>query len=165
MSPVRSHFAIPAGRSPGWTEMLAAVGADAPGLPPQAATTVTSRTATRILGTGLRLPAGPGSDSRLGEDRPTPWPELVDRRLDPAPHLLADLEHEAGVAGGLRAVLGDLDRLAEGDEPLRGQWQQPRQAEPRECRRDGQAGQAEKPGDGLEVGQNGVHLLRADDRD
>src|SRR5712691_13226391 len=165
MSPVRSHFAIPAGRSPVWTDTLAAVGADVPGLPPQAATTVTSRAATRILGIRLRLAAGPGSDSRLGKDRPAPWPELVDGRLDPFPHLLADLEHEASVAYGLGPVLGDLDRLAEGDEPLRGQREQPGQTEPRERRGDREVRQAEQPGYGLQVGEHRVHLLRADDSD
>src|SRR5215472_17211155 len=52
MSPVRSHFVMPEGRSPCWTETLAAVDAAGAGPPPHAATTITSNDATRTLDMG-----------------------------------------------------------------------------------------------------------------
>ena len=46
-----------------------------------------------------RLPARYANRSRLEKDRPAPRPEAADLGLDPASYLLAELEHEAGIAG------------------------------------------------------------------
>src|SRR3954452_20654607 len=46
---------------------------------------------------------------------------VVDQSLDRVAHSLGELEHERTVVGGLRAVAGEVDRLAELDAPLRRQ--------------------------------------------
>ena len=68
---------------------------------------------------------------------------LVELALDRLPHLLGDLEQQAAVLGGVRAVLREVDRLAELDPPLRRE-RAPAQAA-RATGRSGSPGRRERP--------------------
>src|SRR5439155_7508140 len=70
-------------------------------------------------------------------------------------------------AGRGRAAVGrrDVDRRAELDEPLAGQRDRAERAEPREERRDREVRGAEQAGQRLDVTDQRVDLLGADDGD
>src|SRR3954449_1670875 len=61
---------------------------------------------------------------------------LVDRLLDRVAHALGQLEHERAVLGGVGAVVGGVDRVAELDAPLGRERHSAERAEQRERRRD-----------------------------
>src|SRR5439155_10343212 len=60
--------------------------------------------------------------------------QLVQRLLDGLADLVAQVEHDHRVDGGVDQI-GGRDRLAELDEPLARQRDQPERSEPREGRR------------------------------
>src|SRR2546430_6927076 len=97
MSPVRSHFTIPFGRSPCCTETLETVAPWDAADPPHAASANASAAAIRARDIGFRLASEAPDPTGLGKDAPPARAQLVDRGLDPLANLLADLEHEAGV--------------------------------------------------------------------
>src|SRR6266851_535137 len=166
MSPDRSHRCIPAGRSLALTATLAAVGAGGPEEPIglQATTSVINASALSNPRMRPTLRDGLQPSISLEEDGPAARKELMQRVLDPLPHLFTQLQHELWVGGGARSEVRDVDRLAEGDEPLRRQRQQTDQAQPGKSRGDRDRGQTEQPGDRARVEDHRVHLFRADHR-
>src|SRR6266567_8951769 len=121
MSPDRSHLCMPLGRSPDLTDTLEAVGAGGPELPigPQAPAITSSATAARARCMRPTVRDGLCRPAVLKEDGPPAGEQVAQCVLDPFPHLIAQLQHQPRVVGGLRTELRDLDRLTERDEPFR----------------------------------------------
>jgi hypothetical protein len=101
-----------------------------------------------------------GSEEDAAPSHEVAVEHLLDRVADP----VGQLEDEHRVVGGLRAVGLGLDRLAELDEPLRGQRDDAERPERRELPGDREVREPEEPREELRVGDHRVDLLGADDR-
>src|SRR5207247_11322035 len=155
------------GRARGGAAAVAAVGPSGRVLePPHAESPTTAiRTAMGVLAMFSGYQRAPRIHPGLVEYRLAPGKQLVHGRLNPLPDLLAQLQDQAGVPGGVRAELSDLDRTAERDEPFRRQRDEPGDAEPRKWGGDAQCRQAQQAGQRLEASDHRLDLLRADHRD
>src|SRR5215204_4495712 len=101
----------------------------------------------------------------LYERRPALDEVLVELLLDGVADAFGQLEDQRAVLGGLGAVVGDVDRVAELDPPLRRQRDGAERAEQRERRRDREERRAREPGQQRQLPDLRVDLLAADDRD
>src|SRR5689334_2165975 len=102
---------------------------------------------------------------RLSEEERAPAPEpLEDEGLEALARLLAQAADRCdivGVAG--RMARRHVDRLAGEQQPLRREWNEPGEPEPRERRRDRQRRKPEETAGEIEAGEQRMDLLSADD--
>src|SRR2546428_2147326 len=161
MFPDRSHLCIPLARSLDCTATLDAVAAGVPMLPngPHAPTTSNTKAAIRTLGIRPTVRDELRTTSALEEDRPASGQQPMQRALDPLPHVLGELEHNARVVGRVSAEMRNIDRFAECDEPLRRQWKQTRKAQQWKRRRDRCRRPPEQSSEWPDLEHHGVHLF------
>ncbi|VXC21528.1 hypothetical protein NOCARDAX2BIS_480023 [Nocardioides sp. AX2bis] len=105
--------------------------------------------------------AGGGS----AEDGVAVHQQPVEGLLDRLADLVGHVEDQHRVVGRTGLVVVGADRLAELQQPLRGQRDQAERPEPREERGDRDVRQAQQPGQGRDVADHRVDLLRADHRE
>src|SRR5215212_5967813 len=97
----------------------------------------------------------PMNSASLYERRAALDQVLVELLLDHVAHPLGQLEHERAVVGGVGAVAGDVDRVAELDPPLgreRHRAEGAQQGERRRDRYERRAGQAGEQGQLADLG-------------
>src|SRR6267378_8045671 len=161
MFPDRSHPCMPFGRSLDCTATVDAVAAGVPMLPngPHAPTTSNRKTAIRTLGMRPTLRDELRAPSALKEDRPASRQQLLQRALDPLPHMLGELEHKPCIVGRVSTEMRNVDRLAECDEPFRRQRKQTSKAKQRKGRRDRRRRPPEQSRERPDLEHHRVHLF------